>query len=62
MMRPQKNKGWSPSVIGALFAAAILLAAGVLMAVYQEQLYTSQQIKSVREAIPLCSCSISTPN
>src|SRR5665213_915274 len=50
MNRPQKNKGWSPSVIGAL-------AAGVLMAVYQEQLYSSQQIKSVREQAQILAAS-----
>ncbi len=44
-------------MIGALFAAAILLAAGVLMAVYQEQLYTSQQIKSVREQAQILAAS-----
>jgi signal transduction histidine kinase len=43
-----RRRDWSPSVIGALAAAAILLAAGVLMAVYQEQLHSRQQIKSVR--------------
>ena len=57
MTRPLKSKGWSPSVIGALLAAAILLAAGVLMAVYQEQLYTSQQIKSVREQAQILAAS-----
>jgi hypothetical protein len=34
--------------LGALAAAAILLAAGVLMAIYQERLYSDQQTKSVR--------------
>jgi signal transduction histidine kinase len=57
MMRPPKNKGWSPSVIGALLAAAILLAAGVLMAIYQEQLYSSQQIKSVRVQAQILAAS-----
>jgi signal transduction histidine kinase len=57
MMRPQKSKGWSPSVIGALLAAAILLAAGVLMAIYQEQLYSSQQIKSVRVQAQILAAS-----
>jgi signal transduction histidine kinase len=51
------RRGWSPSVIGALVAAAILLAAGVLMAVYQEQLYAGQQIKSVREQAQILAAS-----
>lgn len=59
MMLLQKNKGWTPSVIGALVAAAVLLAAGVLMAVYQEQLYSSQQIKSVREQAQVLAASAS---
>jgi signal transduction histidine kinase len=52
-----KRRGWSPSIIGALLAAAILLAAGVLMARYQEQLYSSQQIKSVREQAQILAAS-----
>ena len=39
---------WSLSTIGALAAAAVLLSAGVLMAIYQERLYSDQQVKSVR--------------
>ena len=57
MKGPKKDRGWSPSVIGALLAAAILLSAGVLMAVYQEQLYSSQQIKSVREQAQVLAAS-----
>ena len=57
MTGPSKSKGWSPSVIGALLAAAVLLAAGILMAVYQEQLYTSQQVKSVREQAQILAAS-----
>ena len=52
-MRPAllsgSKRNWSPMVAGALAAAAVLLAAGVLMAVYQEQLYSAQQARSVRE-------------
>jgi hypothetical protein len=48
---------WNPSVIGALAAAAILLAAGILMAAYQERLYSSQQIKSVREQAQILAAS-----
>jgi signal transduction histidine kinase len=39
---------WNLSTIGALAAAVVLLAAGVLMAIYQERLYSDQQVKSVR--------------
>ena len=49
--------GWSPSVIAALAAAVILLAAGILMAVYQEQLYSGQQVKSVREQAEILAAS-----
>src|SRR4051812_17613324 len=48
---------WSPSVIAALAAAAILLAAGILMAVYQERLYSGQQVKSVREQAEILAAS-----
>jgi signal transduction histidine kinase len=51
------RRGWNPSVIGALLAAAILLAAGVLMAFYQEQLYSGQQIRSVREQAQILAAS-----
>ena len=57
MTRPLKNKGWCPSVIGALLAAAMLLAAGVFIAAYQEQLYAGQQIKSVREQAQILAAS-----
>jgi signal transduction histidine kinase len=53
-----KSRDWSPSVIAALVAAAALLAAGVLMAIYQEQLYSSQQIKSVREQAQILAGSV----
>jgi signal transduction histidine kinase len=53
-----RKRYWSPSVIGALAAAAVLLAAGVLMAVYQEQLYSAQQAKSVREQAQILAASI----
>ena len=49
---------WSPMVVGALAAAAVLLAAGVLMAVYQEQLYSAQQAKSVREQAQILAASV----
>src|SRR6185503_12710673 len=49
--------GWSPSVIAALAAAAILLAAGILMAIYQEQLHSGQQVKSVREQAEILAAS-----
>jgi signal transduction histidine kinase len=50
---------WSPSIVAALAAAAILLAAGILMAVYQEQLYSGQQVKSVREQAEILAASAS---
>src|SRR3954470_2371021 len=53
-----KKRNWSPMVIGALAAAAVLLAAGVLMAVYQEQLYSAQQAKSVREQAQILAASV----
>ena len=52
-----RRRGWSPSVLGALAAAAILLAAGVLMAIYQERLYSDQQTKSVREQAQILAAS-----
>jgi signal transduction histidine kinase len=52
-----RGRGWSPSVIGALAAAGILLAAGILMAVYQEQLYSGLQVKSVREQAQILAAS-----
>jgi signal transduction histidine kinase len=45
-------------MIAALAAAAVLLAAGVLMAVYQEQLYSSQQVRSVREQAQILAGSV----
>ena len=53
-----KKRYWSPMVIGALMAAAVLLAAGVLMAVYQEELYSAQQAKSVREQAQILAASV----
>ncbi|HJT43655.1 MAG TPA: ATP-binding protein [Rhizomicrobium sp.] len=50
-------RGLSPSLIGALIAAVILVAAGVLMAAYQERLYSEQQIKSVREQAQILAAS-----
>ena len=52
-------RGWSPSVIAALMAAAVLLAAGVLMAIYQEQLYSAQQARAVREQAQILAGSVS---
>ncbi len=52
------TRRWNPSVLGALIAAAMLLAAGVLMAVYEEQLYSAQQVKSVREQAQILAASV----
>jgi signal transduction histidine kinase len=57
MMRAARD--FSPSVIAALAAAALLLAAGVLMAVYEEQLYSSQQVRAVREQAQILAGSVS---
>jgi len=51
------GRGWGPSTIAALIAAAILLTAGVLMAIYQERLYSGQQVKSVREQAEILAAS-----
>jgi signal transduction histidine kinase len=53
-----KPRDFNPSVIAALAAAAVLLAAGVLMGAYQEQLYSSQQIRSVREQAQILAASV----
>jgi signal transduction histidine kinase len=42
-----------------MFAAALLLAAGVLMAVYEERLYDAQQVKNVREQAQILAASVS---
>jgi signal transduction histidine kinase len=52
-----RRRGWSPSVLGALVAAVVLLVAGVLMAIYEERLYSDQQIKSVREQAQILAAS-----
>jgi len=52
-----KEGRWSPSIIAALVAAAFLLAVGVLMAIYQEQLYSAQQIKGIREQAQILAVS-----
>jgi len=44
-------------MLGPLAAAVILVAAGVLMAIYQEQLYSDQQTKSVREQAQILAAS-----
>lgn len=51
--------GWNASVISALVAAAMLLAVGILMAVYEEHLYTEQQVKNVREQAQILAASVS---
>jgi signal transduction histidine kinase len=52
-----RGRGWSPSVFAALAAAAVLVAAGIAMAMYQERLYSEQQIKSVREQAEILATS-----
>lgn len=57
-MNVSRRQGWNPPVIGALVAAALLLAAGVLMAVYEERLYSAQQIKNIREQAQILAASV----
>jgi hypothetical protein len=57
-MRTPGSRGGSLSVIGALVAAAALLLAGVLIAVYEEQLYSAQQVKNVREQAQILAASV----
>ena len=49
---------WNPSVVMALVAAAMLLAAGVLMAIYEERLYSAQQVKNIREQAQILAASV----
>lgn len=45
-------------MIGALVAAVVLLSAGVLIAVYEEQLYSAQQVRSVQEQAQILAASV----
>jgi signal transduction histidine kinase len=54
-----KRRGWDLSVIAALAAAAVLLCVGIGMAVYEEQVYSAQQVKSVREQAQILAASVS---
>jgi len=49
---------WNPSIVMALVAAAMLLAAGVLMAIYEERLYSAQQVKNIREQAQILAASV----
>jgi signal transduction histidine kinase len=51
------GRNWSPSIIAGLVAAAILLTAGVFIAIYQERLHSEQQVKSVREQAQILAAS-----
>ncbi|HWY64135.1 MAG TPA: ATP-binding protein [Rhizomicrobium sp.] len=51
------RRGWSPSILAALVAAAMLVGAGILMANYQERIYSEQQTKSVREQAAILAAS-----
>jgi signal transduction histidine kinase len=53
-----RRRGLDLSVIGALVAAAVLLGAGLAMAVYEDKLYTDQQVKSVREQAQILAASV----
>jgi len=52
-----KRDRWNPSIIAALVAAGVLLMVGVLMAIYQERVYSEQQIKSLREQAQIVAVS-----
>jgi signal transduction histidine kinase len=52
-----RERSWTPSIIAALLAAAILVTAGVLMAIYQERLYSDQRVTSVREQAEVLAAS-----
>lgn len=57
-MSAANRQVWNPSVIMALVAAALLLAAGVLMAIYEERLYSAQQVKNIREQAQILAASV----
>lgn len=57
-MSEQGRQIWNPSVVMALVAAAMLLAAGVLMAIYEERLYSAQQVKNIREQAQILAASV----
>jgi signal transduction histidine kinase len=52
------KRTWTLSVRVALALGALLLSLGVLMAVYEEQLYAAQQAKSVREQAQILAASV----
>jgi signal transduction histidine kinase len=52
-------RDWNMPVAAALVAAALLLTAGILMAAYEERLYSEQQIKDVREQAEILAASVS---
>ena len=52
------TRKWNPSVVMALVAAAMLLVAGVLMAIYEERLYSAQQVKNIREQAQILAASV----
>jgi len=49
---------FNPPAIAALAAAGFLLAAGILMARYEDRLYSDQQIKSVNEQAHILAASV----
>jgi len=58
MILEPRKESWSLPVAAALVAAAILLLAGVLMAFYEEQLYSAQQLKDVRGQAQILAASV----
>ena len=53
-----RKESWSLPLVAALVAAAVLLSAGVLMAIYEEQLYSAQQLKDVRVQAQILAASV----
>lgn len=53
------GREWNMPVAAALVAALLLLAAGIMMAAYEERLYSNQQIKDVREQAQILAASVS---
>jgi signal transduction histidine kinase len=53
-----KRTRFSLPIIAALCAAGFLLAAGILMARYEDQLYADQQVKSITEQAHILAASV----
>ena len=49
---------WNWPIINALAAAVVLLLAGIAMARYEDELYTTQQIRDVTEQAQILAASV----